>query len=774
MAKNSRNTDKNVSNKKQKNNKNVLQAVMSFESEDRDDKIAGKSIAVCVVVMTFLAVLLFRFVYFQFIKGDYYTKKAYAQQNSWRSISAKRGTITDRNGNVLAISVSSYLVNVNQKIIKDNPPKDFTVEQYREKIAKGLSERLNIDYNQILTKIKSEGRYKLIAENIDIKVGEEIKAWLKEEKIKGVYVDEDTTRYYPNGNLASHLIGFTGKDDQGLVCGVEVALNDLLTGTDGRIITAVDAAGNELPYDEVTRLEPKDGYNAVLTIDATIQSMVEKALEETIKEYNVIKGGAIVVMQPDTCDLLAMASYPDFNLNDPYAAPPGEDVSNWIGNTQEDVKKLYETVWRNKALTDTYEPGSTFKSITAAMGIEEGKVNKNSIVNDAYLDISGWQIHCWRKYNDHGMETFADAVKNSCNPVFSRLSLDLGLSKFYEYVEAFGFRNKTGIVLSGEANSIFHTNPTEIDMAVTSFGQRVQITPIQLATAYCALANGGKLMQPRIVKEITDSNGIVVKSYESQIVRQVISESTSKQVMEMLEQVVASGTGSNAYVSGYRVAGKTGTSQTTTSDTDGRYIASFCGIAPADDPEVVILVMLDHPAPADGSSASGGKHAAPVAGDLIEKILTHLEVEKRYTELDSNSMMVKKYVPNVTNMTLEKAIEELKAKGFSYVIADADANIDYSQITVSEQIPRYNSYVMSGASIVLYTNTESPKKTVTVPAVMGYSLAEAVDTLNNLGINVHANNIGNVISQSIAPGTVVNKGSIIELELINNDTEVAG
>ena len=774
MAKDSRIANKQVGKEKQKNDNNILKAVMSYESEDRDDKIAGKSIAVCVVVMTFLAVLLFRFAYFQFIKGDYYTKKAYAQQNSWRTISAKRGTITDRNGNVLAISVSSCLVNVNQKIIKDNPSEGLSVEQYREKIAKGLSERLNIDYNQILTKIQSEGRYKLIAENIDINIGEEIKAWLKEEKIKGVYVDEDTTRYYPNGNLASHLIGFTGKDDQGLVCGVEVALNDLLTGTDGRIITAVDAAGNELPYDEVTRLDPKDGYNAVLTIDATIQSMVEKALEETIKEYNVIEGGAIVVMQPDTCDLLAMASYPDFNLNDPYAAPPGEDSSNWIGNTQEDVKKLYETVWRNKALTDTYEPGSTFKSITAAMGIEEGIVNKNTIVNDAYLDLSGWQIHCWRKYNDHGMESFADAVKNSCNPVFSRLSLDLGLDKFYEYIEAFGFKNKTGIVLSGEANSIFHTNPTEIDMAVTAFGQRVQITPIQLATAYCALANGGKLMQPRIVKEITDSNGIVVKSYESQIVRQVISESTSKQVMEMLEQVVASGTGSNAYVSGYRVAGKTGTSQTTTSDIDGRYIASFCGIAPTDDPEVVILVMLDHPAPADGSSASGGKHAAPIAGDLIEKILTHLEIEKRYTELDSNSMMVKKYVPNVTNMTIDKAISELKAKGFSYVVADADSSIDYSQITVSEQIPRYNSYVMSGASIVLYTNQSSPKKTVTVPDVMGYSLAEAVDTLNNLGINVHANNIGNVISQSIAPGTVVNKGSIIELELINNDTEVAG
>lgn len=772
MAKNSRNVDRDSGKKTKKNN--VIKAVMSYESEDRDDKIAGKSIAVCVAVMALLAVLLFRFAYYQFIKGDYYTKKAYTQQNSWRTISAKRGTITDRNGNVLAISVSSYLVNVNQKIIHDNPSKGLTVEQYQEKIAKGLSQYLNMDYNLILKQIKTEGRYKLIAENIDLKKGEEIKAWLKAEKIKGVYVDEDTTRYYPNGKLASHLIGFTGKDDQGLVCGVEVALDKLLTGTDGRIITAVDAAGNELPYDEVTRLDPTDGYNAVLTIDATVQSMVEKALKETIDEFNVIKGGAIVVMQPDTCDVLAMASYPDFNLNDPYAAPPGEDESTWIGNTEDNVKKLYETVWRNKALTDTYEPGSTFKSITAAMGIEEGRINKNSIVSDAPLDLSGWQIRCWRKYQDHGSETFADAVKNSCNPVFSKLALDIGIDKFYEYIEAFGFKSKTGIVLSGEANSIFHTNPTEIDMAVTSFGQRVQITPIQLATAYCSIANGGKLMKPRIVKEITDSNGIVVKSYESQVVRQVISESTSKELMYMLEQVVASGTGSNAYVSGYRVAGKTGTSQTTTSETDGRYIASFCGIAPADNPEVVILVMLDHPAPEDGTSASGGKHAAPVAGDLIEKILTYMEIEKRYTELDKTSMMVKKYVPNVSNKTVEKAIEELKAQGFSYIIADADSSADLSKLTVTEQIPRYNSYVMSGSSVVLYTSQESTRKTVTVPNLVGYSLAEAVETLNNMGLNVHANNIGNVVSQSIEAGTVVNKGSVIELELINNDTEVAG
>ena len=768
MAQNSR-------NKKQNNkifNKGVFKAALTYESEDRDDKVSGKSIAVCVTVIVFMVLLLFRFAYLQFVKGDYYSKKAYAQQNSWRTISAKRGTITDRNGNVLAISVSSCLVNVNQKIIKDNAP-NKEVEAYQKKIAQGLADILQISSDEILKKIQTEGRYKLIAEKLEIEVGDKVKAWAKQEKIKGVYVDEDTTRYYPNNNLASHLLGFTGKDDQGLVCGVEVALDSTLTGTPGRIITAVDAAGNELPYDEITRLDPKDGNNVVMTIDATIQNMVEKALKETIQEFNVMQGGAIVVMQPNTGDILAMASYPDFNLNDPYGAPEGYDSNTWKGNSSESVKILSETVWRNKALTDTYEPGSTFKSVTTSMGIEEGIVNKGTMVSDSPLDISGWKISCWRKGNDHGTETFADAVKNSCNPVFAKLSLQIGIDKFYQYIESFGFKDKTGILLPGEAKSIFHASPVEVDMAVTAFGQRFQITPIQLATAYCAIANGGKLVQPRIVKEITDNNNIVVKNYDTNVVRQVISESTSQEVLDMLEQVVASGTGSNAYVSGYRVAGKTGTSQTTTTDIDGRYIASFCGIAPVDDPQIVILVMLDHPNSKE-FAASGGKQAAPVAGKLIDKILTYMEIEKRYTDVDSKNMMVKNYVPNVTGLSVKDAIAALKAEGFSYTLADMDESGDLSQILVAEQIPRYNSYVMAGSKIVLYSKSDSNRLTVTVPNLEGYTLAKAIETLQELGLNVRASNIGEVVSQNIAPGTVVNKGSVIELELVNNDTEVAG
>ena len=769
MAQNSR---KPAQNKDvQKKSKKFIKAALTYESDDRDDKVRGKSIAVCVIVILLMSALLLRFAYLQFAKGDYYSKKAYAQQNSWRTISARRGTIMDRNGNVLAISVSSCLVNVNQKIIAENAP-DGNKAAYQEKIARGLSDILELDYDEILAKVQSEGRYKLIAEKLELETGDKIKAWIREEKIKGVYVDEDMSRYYPNNQLACHVLGFTGRDDQGLVCGIEVALDSMLTGPAGRIITAVDAAGNELPYDEITRLDPKDGNNVVLTIDATVQNMVEKALEEAIAKENVLQGGAIVVMQPDTGDVLAMASYPYFNLNAPYAAPEGYE-DGWTGNTNESVKILSETVWRNKALTDTYEPGSVFKAITASIGVEEGFVNKNSMVSDAPHSLSGWTISCWRRGNDHGTETFAEAVMNSCNPVFSKLAVQMGLDTFYRYIEAFGFREKTGILLSGEANSIFHQNPSEIDMAVTAFGQRVQITPIQLATAYCAIANGGKLVQPRIVKEITDGDNIVVQSYDTTVVRQVISESTSKAVLEMLEQVVASGTGSNAYVSGYRVAGKTGTSQTTTTDIDGRYIASFCGIAPADDPEVVVLVVLDHPNSSEGA-ASGGRQAAPVAGALIEKILTYMEVDRRYTELDSHNMMVKGYVPNVTGLSVSDAIAELKSEGFSYTLADVDDDADLSQITVAEQIPRYNSYIMSGSKVVLYTSQDSVRKTVTMPDLIGYTLAEAIETLSELGINVQANSIGEVVSQSIPGGTQVNKGSVVILDLVNNDTESMG
>lgn len=757
----------------------LIKNTFDYQSTEAEQ---GKSRRIFVVSLLFvclLAVILGNFAIIQFIKGDYYQKMAYAQQNAWRTISASRGTITDCNGVELAISVAANQISVNQETIKDSasayakkymPEASDGVKAYQEKIAAALSEILQLDYQEVLEKIQSSGRYKLIAEKISTETGDLVREWISQEHIKGVYVDEDCKRVYPGGSLACHVLGFTGRDDQGLVCGIELALDELLTGTDGRIITAVDAGGNELPYDEIRRIEPINGYNAVLTLDANIQKIAENALKKAVETNGVQNGGTILVMNAKNADILAMASYPFFDLNTPYAKPIGVETDEWNGHTAEDVALLSKTVWRNKALTDTYEPGSTFKTITASIGLEENAVKSTTLVNDSDYTLPGATIHCWRS-GGHGTETFAQALQNSCNPVMARLSNDIGIKKFYEYIKAFGFRDKTGILLSGEAESIFHTNPTNLDMAVTAFGQRFQVTPLQLATAYCAVANGGTLMQPRIVKALTDDNGAIVKSYETVEVRRVISEQTSKEVLAMLEAVVAQGTGSNAYVSGYRVAGKTGTSETTETDTKGRYVVSFAGIAPADNPEIVVLVVLDHPTI---GGASGGVQAAPVAGEVIEKTLEYLEIERRYTDLDKKSIMVKNYVPDVSGMSVAEAIKKLKNYGFTYMLGDVSDDADLTVISVTEQFPKSGAYITDGSKIVLYTESDSQRLQTTVPDLSGYTLEEAYETLTYMGLNMQAENIGNVVSQSPAPGTKITKGSIIKLELISQDPESRG
>lgn len=728
----------------------------------------NRSAALVVIFIIIIASLLIRVAWIQFVRGAEYQKKAYLQQNNGRIIPANRGTIYDRNGNVLAISVNARQVSVNQMTIQKEGEARGNVSEYQERVARGLSEILELDYEAVLEKIKSPGRYKEIARKLDVEVGEKVEAWKKENKIKGVYIDEDVKRYYPNNSLAAHILGFTGRDDQGLVCGVEVALDKLLAGKAGRIVAEVDAKGVELPFEAETRIDPENGYNATLTIDISIQYMVEQALRKVVLEQGVIGGAACIVMDPNTGDILAMASYPSFDLNNPYACPEDMDPSTWTGNTPESVVILSTTVWRNKALTDTYEPGSTFKAITSAMALEEGIVKPDSLVSDAPLPLSGWTIRCWRKTDDHGTETFTTAVKNSCNPVFAKLALQLGIKKFYSYVDAFGFTKKTGVMLTGEATSIIHKDPKEIDMAVAAFGQRLQVTPMQLITAYSAIANGGKLLTPRLVKELTDEKGNVVKRYDTNVVRQVISEKTSKTLLNILEETVASGGGSNAYVTGYRVAGKTGTAETPESQTTGRYVVSFCGIAPADNPQIAILLVLDHPT--EGNS-SGGRQAAPAAGALIEKILEYKEVPRRYTTLDKSKMLVKYYVPDLSDMTVEEAMSLLKNNNLSYKIV---GDLSDPDVKVYEQMPRPGAQVSKDSCVVIYTEEKEVKEKILVPNLVGLSLDEAYTALTERGLNMRASSLGIVHKQSISAGTYVEIGSVIEIELINDDIETAG
>ena len=758
------------------------------ESVAREKNYAGGfNVLTRVLFLLLMLVIIANFAIIQVVKGDYYRQQANAQQSAWRTIPAGRGTILDTNGVELAVSVAANIVTVDPSVIKTaavNYVKNYIAkpgdvysdaaaeDMYRRLIARDLAELLKLDEEWVFAQVSADGRYKMIARKIETDLGDRIKAWRSEKHIKGVYVDEDSKRIYPLGRLASHVLGFTGNDDQGLVCGVEVALNKELTGTNGRIMTSVDAKGNELPYDSVRRIDAVKGMNPVLTLDAKIQAIAESALKQAIIDYNVIEGGAAIVMNAKNADVLAMASYPDFDLNDPYGKPDWVDDPEWIGNATKDVQILSTTVWRNKALTDTYEPGSTFKSISAAIGLEEGKVRPGTKVSDKPLLLRGWEINCWKKDGDHGEETFADAIKNSCNPILARLALDIGLESYLSYVHGFGFFDRTGITISGEAASIMHESPSDIDLAVMSFGQRFQITPIQMATAYCALANGGTLYKPRIVRELRDQDGITTKVYESVALRQVISQRTSSEMMAILEDVVASGTGSNAYVSGYRVAGKTGTSETLQTQSTGRYIASFIGIAPADDPEIVVLVMLDHPDVESG--ASGGRQAAPTVGKIIEKTLEYMGVARRYTELDRKAMMVKSYVPDVAGLPVEDARILLKRAGLVMEVPDMPENGDPTVVTVAVQVPEMGQYITDGSTVLLYTDAATKHPVVRVPDLTGYALADAYILLSQLGFNMHAENIGTVVSQSVEPGTMLERGAVIELIVENTNTESMG
>lgn len=638
------------------------------------------------LMMTFTTIivgLVIRVGFIQIVHGAWYRQKAYEQHNKDREIAPKRGTIYDRNGNELAVSA-----NVEKLVIS---PKDIKKSgKSTEAIIEKIASILEMDTEYVAKKVNRNSRYEVVKKRIPKEVADKIRKWKQEENISGVFLDEDVKRYYPNGNLASHVLGFVGDDNQGLN-GIEFIAEKYLKGTPGKILSEVDASGRAVPFNEEKRIEASNGLNVVLTIDETIQHFAERAIEQAIQENKVLNGGAAIVMNPQNGEILAMASKPDFDPNNPKKAPEGYDESTWNGNTTEDIKILSETVWRNKIVTDTYEPGSTFKSITSVAGLEEGVINPETPVVDVPVNVQGRRIRCWRA-SPHGQETFRQGVYNSCNPVFVKVAQSLGVEKFYQYVRAFGFMEKTEISLPGEAASIFHKKPQEIDMAVASFGQRFQITPIQLITAYSAIANGGNLIKPKLIKELTNQEGHIVKTFDTEVVRQVISKKTSDTMREILEGVVTYGGGARAYVKGYRVGGKTGTSETTTK---GRYIASFMAVAPADDPKICVLVILDHPT---GESYYGGRIAAPVGGRIVEDVLTYLDVDRKYTKKDLEMMEKEIEVPNVCGSLATQASNVLAQHGF---ITKVEGDVDNS--IVESQLPNAGDRLTKGATVVIYT-----------------------------------------------------------------------
>ena len=573
-----------------------------------------KAMFISFAIMIFL---IGRLAFLQFFNGNRLQALAYEQQVQQRAINAKRGTIYDSTGKYeLAVSSTVSTITVNpMNISKEN----------KEKVAKAMTEIFGLDYEKVLKKVSKKSSIETIVKKVEEDKADKLREWMIANNIEtGINIDEDTKRYYPYSNLASQFIGFCGNDNQGLD-GIEAKYNETLAGKNGAIYRATDATGEKIGTDGENYSAPIDGNGIKLSIDMTIQSIVEKHLAEACIDNKCTDGGNIVAMNPKTGDILAMATYPSYNLNEPYKINNEELLANWDNMEQSEKTKDLQGMWRNKAISDTYEPGSVFKLITASAALEEKITdtdNAGEFCCTGGITVGGARIKCWRYYRPHGSESLRQGLMNSCNPVFIGLGQKLGVNTYYSYLNKFGLLSKTGVNLPGEANSIFVKQEKcgPVELATISFGQRFEITPIQLVTAISSIVNGGNLLTPRVVKSIIDTKSGEEQELPVDIKATSISKETSEKVLSMMESVVAEGTGKNAKVEGYRVGGKTGTSEDGVNT--GKYVTSFCGVAPIEDPQIVCLVTLYNPTGEGGHQ--GGGVAAPVGGKVLGEVLPYL------------------------------------------------------------------------------------------------------------------------------------------------------
>ena len=730
----------------------------------------------------------------QIFQHDEYEAAAIAQQVRETTVSAARGTIYDRNGAILAISAGVDTVYISPAEIERN-------NEDKEAIARGLAEILDADYETILKKAgNTKSWYEVVARKVEAETAELVRKFKAEGGYVGIKIESDTKRYYPNGSLASHVIGFVGLDNTGLG-GIESRYDSLLSGENGYVMRSTTAAGTDMLYQSYEDyVDAHNGDSLTLTIDAVIQSYVEKHLAQAVEDYDIQNGAAAICMEVDTGAILSMVSLGNFDLNDyqTISAEAEAEISA-AAQSEEEYDELYalaqQQQWRNKAISDTYEPGSTFKIITLAMALEEGVVNENSsFYCGGSMNVlgRGSPLKCW-KYGGHGPQSLTQAVQHSCNVAFVNIGQLVGEEKFYEYAEGFGFIErtadtsqqltaKTGIDLGGESGSIWWSedvfcNPENLSqLAAASFGQTFNITPIQLITVVSACVNGGRLMQPYLVQSVEDPQGNLVSQTEPQVVRQVVSEETSASVRRILEQVVSDqteGTGHNAYVAGYRIGGKTGTSTKTTKEISGEkeYIVSFIGFAPADDPEVAILVLLDDPSSESGIYISGGQMAAPVVGKMMADILPYLGYEPEYT--DSELAAADKAVPELTGMSITQAKSALSESGLGCrVIGEGDS--------VTDQLPRAGAVIAAGSEVLLYAGQNPAPTTETMPDLRGLSYEAARQRLGELGLYLTAENgvtdpaAQLVSAQSTAPGEELAHGSVVGVTLYENEASMLG
>ncbi len=636
--------------------------------------------------------LIVRIGYIQLVQGKELSKLAYEQQTLDRKINPKRGTIYDASGNnILAVSSTVETITVNPGNISD---------ENKEKVAKALSNIFELDYETVLKKVKKRSSIETIIKKVDKEKTDELRKWMEENNItNGINIDEDTKRYYPYNHLASQIIGFCGSDNQGLD-GIEAKYDEELKGKQGTIQKHTDAKGGEIGEEGENYISAVDGNDLILTIDLTIQSIVEKYLEEACIDNVCTDGGSIIVMNPQNGDILAMANYPSYNLNEPYEPYTEELKATWDSLEQAEKTTYLQAVWRNKAIADTYEPGSVFKLITASAALEEGITdtdNEGEFSCTGGIEVAGVRIKCWRYYRPHGSESLRQALMNSCNPVFIGLGQKMGVTQYYEYLEKFKLLETTGIDLPGEAGSIFLAKEKAgpVELATISFGQRFEITPIQLATAVSSIANGGTSIKPRVVKQIINSETKEVTDIPVKKGDTVISKETSEKVLSMMESVVSEGTGKNAKVAGYRIGGKTGTSE------DGvntnKYVTSFCGVAPIDNPQVIVLVTLYNPTGEGGHQ--GGGVAAPVGGQIFSEVLPYLEVNKEILEEDSEEVISQVQVPDVMGKSLKDAEQILKENNLEISINNEE--IDKENTFVKNQIPSAGITVNEKSKVII-------------------------------------------------------------------------
>ena len=752
-----------------------------------------------------------------------YQQQATKQQTMELSVSADRGNIYDRNGNVLSMSATVYdliisprdlIISVDQKDFLDEDTEELDETAYKNAIA-AKQAKIAADLKVLLPGVDPEFiekqiyatkyAYRELKTGIEEADAEALRAYIVENKTsRFLYLNAGTRRYYPYSGLAAQVLGFVNAN--GGAYGIEATYDDVLEGTPGRVVTAKTGAGTQMHNSYSEYIDPLDGCNVTLTLDATIQSYLEKTLEEGIEEFDVKNGAFGVAMNPKTGAIYAIASLPDFDPNN-YAQITDERLQAQVDGKAASYEKAYaanntenlttaeivtkalnqataearDTMWRSKAINDAYEPGSTFKAVVLAAALEEGLVS----VNDTFMctgsyTVAGWDrpISCSKK-EGHGLQTLAEAVQNSCNPAFMQIGQRLGIERFYDYFEAFGLTDATGIDLPGESTPKAgisywrRENMTGVDLAVASFGQRFDVTPLQMATAFAATINGGYLVQPYVVQSVTAQDGTLLSNREPTIVRQVVSQQTSQICSDILESVVGApkGTGKNAYVPGYRIGGKTGTSEIKT--LKGEVIVSFMGFAPADDPEVLVLIAYDRPArraPGDNYSTtgiyiSGGNMPAKKMGPLMAEILDYLGVEKKYTKEESAAVDV--VAPNVKGIAVADAATVLKNKNLKYRTIGEGT-------TVVTQVPAPQAKVPGGSTVILYLGDARPEENGTVPNVVGMSYETAKNALESAGFFMHSGGVSVYYSnstiaesQSISPDTTVPIGTVVDVSFTN-------